>query len=93
MAHQIVFRDPPASPRRSAHSNFRHTKDARLLTARPNEWACIQERGKRGDAATAAYQIRKGILAAFRPAGSFEAKSVTENGTFYVYARYVGGNK
>ncbi len=50
----------------------------------------MQERTKRGDAATAAYQIRKGILAAFRPAGAYEAKSRTRDGRYYVYARYVG---
>ncbi len=90
MVSHIVFEDLPSPTRRSATSSVRHSDAARKLQANPNCWARIQERAKRGDAATAAYQIRRGILAAFRPAGSFEAKSMTVNENFFVYARYVG---
>lgn len=90
MVNHIIFEDLPRSTRTISTSSFRHTEAAIQLKANPNSWARIQEREKRGDAATAAYQIRKGILAAFRPAGYFEAQSKTVDGRFFVYARYVG---
>lgn len=90
MGFHIVFKDLPAPTRRSSGPSFDHADAVQKLKAQPSEWAVVQERNKRGDAATAAYQIRKGILAAFRPAGSFEAKSRTEDGKFRVYARYIG---
>ncbi|MGW8329427.1 hypothetical protein ACWGLE_16135 [Streptomyces sp. NPDC055897] len=91
MAYHIVFEDLPPSTRRPSNSEFRHADAARKLKAQPNEWARVQKRKKRGDAATAAYQIRNGLLAAFRPAGAFEAKSKTVGDDYFVYARYVGG--
>ncbi|QCX77872.1 hypothetical protein C9F11_21200 [Streptomyces sp. YIM 121038] len=91
MAYHIVFEDLPPSTRRPSDSDFRHADTAKKLKAQPHAWCRVQKRKKRGDAATAAYQIRNGILAAFRPAGAFEAKSKTVNDEFFVYARYVGG--
>ncbi|MFE6737563.1 hypothetical protein [Streptomyces tubercidicus] len=90
MTPDVVFEKLPPSPRITPTASIRHTEIVAQLRARPNEWARIQERDKPGDAAGVAYQIRKGILAAFRPAGHFEAKSRTVNDTFCVYARYVG---
>lgn len=89
MAH-IVFEDLPATTRKLSDTGFRHADTAKKLKAQPRAWARVQQRRTRGDAASAAYQIRNGILAAFRPAGSFEAKSKTVADKFFVYARYVG---
>lgn len=90
MAHSVLFEDLPMPSRAAKAPNYRHAEIARILRSKPCEWARIQERTKRVDAATAAYQIRKGMLAAFRPAGAYEAKARTIDGRYYVYARYIG---
>jgi len=61
---------------------------ASQLRARPGEWAKVLEAGS-GSYAT---QIKKGGLACFRPAGSFEATTrlVSKNpNKFDIWARYV----
>ncbi|WP_420783049.1 hypothetical protein [Streptomyces sp. LPB2020-019-1HS] len=90
MAHTVHFEDLPTSSRSPSAASHRYSETAQILKSKPMKWARILQRARRGDAATTAYQIRKGILAAFRPAGSFEAKSRTKEGNYYVYARYVG---
>ncbi|WP_411143078.1 hypothetical protein [Streptomyces sp. x-80] len=91
MTHSVTFVEALPEPyRRPSGADYRHSETATLLRANPGQWAQIQQRTKRSDAATAAYQVRNGILAAFRPAGAYEAKSLTNDGKFLVFARYVG---
>jgi hypothetical protein len=85
----IRFEEPPLSAR-PPYSKRASTKDAALLMERPGEWAVIREPASRMAAYAMAYQIRRGILAGFRPAGAFEAMGRTVNGTYRVYARYIG---
>lgn len=59
---------------------------AAALKERPGEWAKIQTYSNAGTASKAANNIRKGIVSAYRPAGSFEA---TIRGCD-LWARYVG---
>ncbi|GAA3162199.1 hypothetical protein GCM10017688_05500 [Streptomyces ramulosus] len=87
---RVIFEELPPFSRSTASATIRHTGVAEALRANPTRWARIQEREKPGDAAGFAYQIRKGILAAFRPTGHFEAKSRTVGKVYHVYARYVG---
>lgn len=90
MTTPVLFEELPASTRKPAGETLRHSDTAEILKVNQGQWARIQERAKRGDAASAAYQIRNGALAAFRPAGSFDARSRSIGGRFYVYACYVG---
>ncbi|MGW0899742.1 hypothetical protein ACWD0G_22640 [Streptomyces goshikiensis] len=75
-------------PSRSADAD----NAARALRARPGDWALVAERPAIGPASNLAYRIRTGKLAAFRPAGAFEAhsRSTGDHGAG-VWARYVGG--
>ncbi|MFD9374639.1 hypothetical protein ACFWBH_03700 [Streptomyces sp. NPDC059999] len=74
-------------PSRSADAD----NAARALRARPGDWALVAERPAIGPASNFAYRIRTGKLAAFRPAGAFEAhaRSTGDEGAG-VWARYVG---
>ncbi len=90
MVTAIEFQSLPQPRRRNNTPAMRFTAAAEMLRARPGQWARVQKRDKRAHAATAAYQINRGLLAAFRPAGSFEAASRTVDGEYLVYARYVG---
>jgi hypothetical protein len=60
------------------------------LTATPGKWARVGTYGTGDSARTTASLIRTGKLAAFRPAGAFEAESRSIRGTHTVWARYVG---
>lgn len=77
----VVWEDPPPP----------HAGDsgplAAALRARPGEWAVVYPAAKSQAAAPA---IRRG-MGSWAPAGSFEAISRSnEDGTFRVYARFVG---
>lgn len=87
----IVFTDPPPSPRRLGGVHpWNEIADA--LKANPGKWAlCL-----RGIHSSYSSQINHGKLAAFTPAGAFEARSVaqpqTTDGkkTHDLYIRYLG---
>ncbi|WP_116211558.1 hypothetical protein [Streptomyces olivoreticuli] len=65
---------------------------ADMLRQRTGEWACIADNENPNRASNLAHRIRSGQVAAFRPAGVFEARSRTvEDGTACVYARHIGG--
>lgn len=63
---------------------------ANMLRTSPGRWARIGERETPGSARSRAHQIRQGVLAAYRPAGHFEAVARTVDGAYVIYARYVG---
>lgn len=60
------------------------------LRARPMSWGCIGTYATHNTAASKAHNIRRGNLAAFRPAGAYAAESRKVNGEYRVYACYVG---
>lgn len=62
---------------------------AEALRSRPGEWALVAE----DVSASTAIAIKRARLAAFAPAGSFEAvsRSASNNRRARIYARYVGG--
>lgn len=66
-----------------------HLAVAKHLKENPGVWAVVRTAPNATAAASAAYQIRQGVRAAFRPAGHYDAYS---NGT-EVVARYTGGNE
>lgn len=59
---------------------------ARVLRARPGEWAKIAARASQPSASGVANSVRQGRYLAFQPSGAFEAVS---RGTD-VWARFVG---
>ncbi|MDT3395569.1 hypothetical protein RKE29_02705 [Streptomyces sp. B1866] len=85
----VEFIGPPP-----AGKNTKHDRNAQDLKARPGEWGVVQRTETNSRAASAAQAIRTAKLAAYAPAGSFEAvaRTVTEAGVaeHRVYARYVG---
>lgn len=66
-----------------------HVEVAEHLKRNPGVWALIRTAPNNQAAASAAFQIRQGVRAAFRPAGHYDAYS---HGT-EVIARYIGGEK
>lgn len=65
-----------------------HEAIAEALRSRPGEWAVIAAGHVQTGLVT---QIRGGVVAAYRPAGLFEAVRRTVDGRVTVYARYCGG--
>lgn len=84
----IIFEEPPASRRRGANVSYQDA--TATLKSRPGEWAIVRIAPTGNSADSTAHQIRVGILKSFRPAGHFDAVSRVIDGTFRVYARYVG---
>ncbi len=82
----IEWADPPMDRRLESHWDL----IAAELRAHPNNWAIIR-RGMKNP--TAAMSIKRGRLVSFRPAGAFEARTVTVASGFDIYARYVGDAK
>ncbi|MHA4776033.1 hypothetical protein L1085_016175 [Streptomyces sp. MSC1_001] len=83
--------EPLPDDRRGANKR-RHTETAAQLRERPGEWAHIFSMGSVTSATSRAYDIQNGRIAAYRPPGAFEARSRTADGTYRVYARYIGDN-
>lgn len=85
---EFRFEEPPADGR--AGRGYDHGAAAAAMRERPGAWALIRTTQTSQAARSAANLIRNGRLAAYLPAGSFEAMSRTVNGEFRIYARYVG---
>lgn len=68
-------------------------EEASQLRACPGQWAVICIKPHSRAAVAMASHISNGNLAAFRPAGTFEATSRTVDGEARVYARYVGSEE
>ena len=85
----VVWEDPPPQAGGSG-SRVVYTEEVAALRSRPGEWGRIPVRRSGERAATMlADNIRRGLLAAFRPAGSFEAKAFQGQ----VWARYTDGGQ
>lgn len=86
---QLRFEDPPLANRNPKGRAVE--KDViRQLQDAPMQWAIVHYADTRAGAYAMAHQIRRGVLASYRPAGHFQALGRTVKGQFRVYARYVG---
>lgn len=81
---QFQYRPGPAVTRERRS----HLEVAEHLKQNPGIWALVRTAPSPNAAASAAFQIRRGRRAAFRPAGDYDAYA---NGG-EVIARYIGGN-
>ncbi|WP_404285240.1 hypothetical protein [Glutamicibacter arilaitensis] len=82
MTTQYEYRPGPSHVReRRAHSDV-----AEHLEENPGVWVKVTTTGTQNAAANMAWQIKKGVRAAFRPAGHFDAYSTGNE----VVARYIG---
>lgn len=90
MAEQrLTWEDPP--PRRRDHTaQVRHQEVTRQLKESPGDWACVGTYETASTSASMAYLIRSGRLAAYRPAGAFQARARFVDEEYRVYAVYVG---
>ncbi|MFF0744191.1 hypothetical protein ACFYVL_27710 [Streptomyces sp. NPDC004111] len=87
----VEFIGPPP-----AGKNTKHHRAATALRGRPEEWGVVLRSASPAAAASAAQSIRTARLAAYAPAGSFQAiaRTIDEGKTEHrVYARYVGGSQ
>lgn len=87
--------DLPARTRKSRGPSA-YVAEAAELREHPGQWASLKVCSKVNHASQLAFGIRTGRLAAFRPAGSYEARVLTRSFTTLapretaVYVRYVG---
>lgn len=92
----VEFIGPPPQ-----HKNTKHTRIADALRQKPRVWGVVRRPASIGRASSAAQAIKSARLAAYAPAGSFEAVACTvlvgkgreQRKEHLVYARYVGGAK
>lgn len=82
MSVGVVWEDP--SPR------VDHRALAETLRANRGRWARIDKGYSQETARVLAYQISSGRLAAYTPAGDFEAVRRSQDGACHVYVRYLG---
>ncbi len=81
----MKFQDPP----KAGNCKYDHQSIAAELKANPGRWALVFE----NVFSSLSVSIKSGRLAAYRPAGSFEALSASRNGSTNkadIYVRYVG---
>lgn len=82
----IKWQDPPAEAGRKFARKLAYEDETAVLRAEPGRWALLDELTDRDRAHRLVDNIHRGNLAAFRPPGSFEARSLGTK----VWARYVG---
>ena len=100
MTQFVLVKEEPPPATRKGNQSAEHLEIAATLQGDPGVWYRVSEEQK---TAELAQRIKKGVVAAYKPAGSFEAVSrrvLTEPGsaaygngeksTFTVWARYVG---
>ncbi|MBA2951458.1 hypothetical protein [Streptomyces himalayensis] len=88
---EIRWEEPPRVHSYPGGGRGRHAEIAAQLKERPGEWAKVLTFASSETARSMAYSIRYAArLAAYRPAGAFEAVSRKVDGETCVYARYVG---
>lgn len=81
----VEWSDPPPTNRGTAAWN----QIAAELKSRPDTWALVA----RGVSPATSTSIRNGVITAFRPPGTFEARTANRSqakNRCDVYARYVG---
>lgn len=62
------------------------------LRTRPGEWAYVARYESYAAVGQIAQQLRAGVLAAAKPAGTVHATARKVDGEYRVYARYVGAS-
>lgn len=87
MSHVLRWEEPP--PKSREDGGIRWAAIAEELRANPWCWAVVAV-GTRAREISIAMEIKNGKLAAFRPAGSFDATTRSADNKVTVYARYVG---
>ncbi|MFF7966691.1 LuxR C-terminal-related transcriptional regulator [Streptomyces sp. NPDC007903] len=83
----------PEPPKKGAPPSLRGAtfpERAASLRDRPGEWDTVGVYGTAQSARQGASRIRRGHFAPFRPAGHWEARSLTDNSAHIVRARYIG---
>lgn len=86
----IEWKSPdPERPNGNIHA-VDHARVALKLCAAPGRWARIKAYRNAATATSIAWQIRNGALVAYAPKGTYEATRRSEEGAYWVYARYVG---
>lgn len=85
---------PPRSPRGNPNPGLaapesKYAPAAAELRERPGEWGLLFV-GSKATAASLGNIIRSGVIAAFRPAGDYDAVTRTVAGRTRTYARYLG---
>lgn len=83
----VSWENPPG---KGGRREVDHNAVAAELKANAGAWGKIGVYPTPSSSGSTANQIRTASLAAYRPAGSFEAMSRTADGEYRVYARYVG---
>lgn len=84
----IRWEDPPTAKPIGRHGvTLANELIASQLRRHPGEWALIAENP--GNSSLAGH-IKSAAIAAFRPAGSYEAVTRTVEGVVRIYARHVG---
>lgn len=86
---QIHFENPPVRQQRTVKKT-RHEQITAKLRKRPGEWARIGTYGSGASMSSTAYHIRHAGIAAYTPAGAYEATGRTVDGKHAVWARYIG---
>jgi hypothetical protein len=87
----IRWEEPPAKnhmPGGAAQTPWRLI--AEQLRSRPGEWAVAREGVVGAGDSYVVSRIKTGDIAAFRPAGTFDATQRTCGGQVSIYVRYVG---
>lgn len=85
----LLFEDPPEDDQRRGEWGI-HRRHAAQLRQQPGQWAVVGIYRTSRSSGSLAYQIRKGSLPAYAPAGAFEARACTVDGEHRVYVRFVG---
>jgi hypothetical protein len=82
----MKWQEPPKRRGHAHPESVWYQAEAAELRANPERWALFTTRKSPVQARNVAARIRTGVLGAFRPAGTFEARARDCD----VYARYVG---
>jgi hypothetical protein len=85
------FRWAGPPPKAKGRPHRRYGPMARRLRQRPGAWAVIRNCPSAAVARNRTSAIRRGVIPAFLPAGSFEAVHREVGGKWLVYARFIGG--
>lgn len=86
---KIHFENPPVRQQRTTKKS-KSEQIAAKLRKRPGEWARIGVYKSGASMSSTAYHVRHGNVAAYAPAGTFEAVGRTADGVHGVWARYIG---
>ena len=84
---RIIREDPPGSTGSGKRPDPKYIKIAEKLKADPGNWYKVAERQNYPELTN---RIKRGLIIAFAPRETFEATARRVDGTYTIYARYVG---